>query len=57
VRVTQYPRVHQREKAGKPQIRDYNHHSEQQNQRVEIDSFVGFIQGEDSAGHHETRTD
>ena len=46
-----------REEAGKPQVRDHDHHAEQQHDGVVVDGGVGLVQREDVGGDHQAGAD
>ena len=57
VRVLHHPGAHQREEAGKPQVRDHDHHAEQQNDGVVVDRGVGLVDGQHVGGDHQAGSD
>jgi hypothetical protein len=52
--VFQSPTRYQPEEARQPQMRHYDHHAEQERERVEIDSAIGLV-GRDRANRHHQR--
>src|SRR5215468_4380201 len=57
MRVLYYPCADVSEEAGKPQIGHHDHHAEEQDDRVVIDSCVSFLNSEDVESQHQAGAD